>query len=106
MNAARKELALVLEYLGVPIDLQTFPNRLRPLLDGLDPGCFHVEGRDLVGKGKFTEADRRTMRIAALLRDIGHYPFSHLMEFLDRDRHRPSYLPVCGIWPLIESLGQ
>jgi hypothetical protein len=28
MNAARKELALVLEYLGVPIHLQTFSNRL------------------------------------------------------------------------------
>lgn len=28
MNTARKELALVLEYLGVPINLQTFSNRL------------------------------------------------------------------------------
>lgn len=46
----------------------------------------------LVNKGKFTNKDRRKMRVAALLHDIGHYPYSHLMEFVDRDLHRPSYL--------------
>jgi HD superfamily phosphohydrolase len=58
-------------------------------------GVFRIMSRMidlLVDKGKFTEADRRTMRIAALLHDVGHYPYSHLMEFVDRDRHRPSYL--------------
>jgi HD superfamily phosphohydrolase len=46
----------------------------------------------LVDKGKFTDDDRRIMRIAALVHDIGHYPYSHLMEFVDRDRHRASYM--------------
>jgi len=58
-------------------------------------GVFHIMSRMidlLVDKGKFTEADRRIMRVAALLHDIGHYPYSHLMEFVDRDRHRASYL--------------
>jgi HD superfamily phosphohydrolase len=44
-------------------------------------------------KGHFNEADKRKMRIAALLHDIGHYPYSHLMEFIDRDdRYRPTLL--------------
>lgn len=58
-------------------------------------GVFRIMSRMidlLVEKGKFSDDDRRIMRIAALLHDIGHYPYSHLMEFVDRDRHRPSYL--------------
>ncbi|HJT36427.1 MAG TPA: HD domain-containing protein [Pirellulales bacterium] len=46
----------------------------------------------LVNRGKLTDADRRIMRVAALLHDVGHYPYSHLMEYVDRDRHRPTYL--------------
>ena len=26
------------------------------------------------------------------LHDIGHYPYSHLMEYVDRDKYRPLYL--------------
>ena len=58
-------------------------------------GVFRIMGVIidlLVNKSKFTDEDRRKMRVAALLHDIGHYPYSHLMEFVDRDRHRPSYL--------------
>lgn len=46
----------------------------------------------LVEREKFNEEDRRKMRIAALLHDIGHYPYSHLMEYVDKDKHRPNYL--------------
>jgi HD superfamily phosphohydrolase len=58
-------------------------------------GVFRIMSRMinlLVDKGKFSDGDRRIMWVAALLHDIGHYPYSHLMEFVDRDRHRPSYL--------------
>ncbi len=58
-------------------------------------GVFRIMSRIidlLVEKGRFKDADRRTMRVAALLHDIGHYPYSHLMEYVDRDKHRPSYL--------------
>lgn len=55
-------------------------------------GVFRLMSRviDLfVDQGKFDDSDRRKLRIAALLHDIGHYPYSHLMEFLDRDKLRP-----------------
>jgi uncharacterized protein len=58
-------------------------------------GVFRIMSRIidlLVEKGRFKDADRRIMRVAALLHDIGHYPYSHLMEYIDRDKHRPSYL--------------
>lgn len=58
-------------------------------------GVFRIMSRVidlLVGKGHFDTDDRRKMRIAALLHDIGHYPYSHLMEFIDNDEYRPGYL--------------
>ena len=58
-------------------------------------GVFCIMGRIidlLVGKGQLVVEDKKKMRIAALLHDIGHYPYSHLMEFIDRDKYRPSYL--------------
>jgi HD superfamily phosphohydrolase len=33
---------------------------------------------------KFTEEQRENLRLAALLHDVGHYPYSHLMEKLDK----------------------
>lgn len=58
-------------------------------------GVFRLMSRviDLfVAREKFGDEDRRKLRIAALLHDIGHYPYSHLMEFVDRDELRPKLL--------------
>jgi HD superfamily phosphohydrolase len=58
-------------------------------------GVFQIMSRVidfLVDRGRLKDEDRRIMRVAALLHDIGHYPYSHLMEYIDRDKHRPSYL--------------
>lgn len=58
-------------------------------------GVFQIMSRIidlLVQRKRFDDDDRRNMRVASLLHDIGHYPYSHLMEYVDRDKHRPSYL--------------
>ena len=58
-------------------------------------GVFRIMGRmidRLVERKKFSGRDKQVMRVAALLHDIGHYPYSHLMEYVDRDKHRPTYL--------------
>jgi HD superfamily phosphohydrolase len=70
----------------------------------------------LVDRSRFNNDDRRKMRIAALLHDIGHYPYSHLMEFIDRDKHRPKFLrpalvsgvvgPAFERYPDHEKIGQ
>ena len=38
------------------------------------------------------EVDVDKLRVAALLHDIGHYPYSHLMEYIDWDRYSSVYL--------------
>jgi len=53
-------------------------------------GVMHIMGRILESfrnkdKGAVPEDDFRKLRIAALLHDIGHYPYSHLMEKIDWD---------------------
>jgi len=59
-------------------------------------GVFRLMSRviDLfVNREHFSADDKKKLRIAALLHDIGHYPYSHLMEFLDRDQTmRPNML--------------
>jgi uncharacterized protein len=62
-------------------------------------GVFRIMSRVLellVGKGHLDQNDQRMMRIAALLHDIGHYPYSHLMEYIDRDKYRPLLLAKQG----------
>ena len=34
---------------------------------------------------QFSEEDKQKLRIAALLHDVGHYPYSHVMEKIDWD---------------------
>lgn len=52
-------------------------------------GVSHVAGTALArlaevpGAGPLADADVRTFRAAALLHDIGHYPFSHAVEELE-----------------------
>lgn len=58
-------------------------------------GVFHIMSRAIdlmVRRDKFSDAERRLLRIAALLHDIGHYPYSHLVEKLDRDPYRKALL--------------
>lgn len=56
-------------------------------------GVMHIMSRILESllnkdKGAVSEDDYRKLRIAALLHDIGHYPYSHLMEKIDWDSTR------------------
>jgi len=82
-------------------------------------GVFRLMSRIidlLVERGRFDNNDRRKMRIAALVHDIGHYPYSHLMEFIDKDKHRPKFLrsaqpgvvvgPTFERYPDHEKIGQ
>jgi len=83
-------------------------------------GVFHIMSRIidlLIQKGKLKPEDKPKLRVAALLHDIGHYPYSHLMELLDRDKYRSGYLvksksskpqkqPVQKRYPDHERIGQ
>jgi len=53
-------------------------------------GVMHIMSRILEsfrskskGEKKITDEDFQKLRVAALLHDIGHYPYSHLMEKID-----------------------
>ncbi len=60
-------------------------------------GSMHLAGKafnsmqtnceQLFGKFDATEEDKKTIRIAALLHDVGHPPFSHSLENLLDDKH-------------------
>src|SRR5262245_52475840 len=58
-------------------------------------GVFHLMGRGidtLIHKERLDEStDKQKLRLAALLHDVGHYPYSHLMERVDAD-------PLCHEW--------
>ena len=59
-------------------------------------GVLHVSSRVIDAfqrNGQLQDnEDVQKHRIAALLHDIGHYPYSHLMEFIDWDRYISMYL--------------
>jgi hypothetical protein len=58
-------------------------------------GVFNIMSRaiDLIIRArKALESDRQLLRIAALLHDIGHYPYSHLVESIDKDPARERLL--------------
>lgn len=59
-------------------------------------GVLHVTSRVIDAfrrKGQLQDdKDVQKHRIAALLHDIGHYPYSHLMEYIDWDRYISVYL--------------
>jgi HD superfamily phosphohydrolase len=77
-------------------------------------GVFHIMGRGigtLIHKGHLKEEDRQKLRLAALLHDVGHYPYSHLMERLDADLLRHDWLgagagPPPVPYPDHEELGE
>ena len=46
-------------------------------------GVLHVMDRILTRVGGVTEEQKEDLRLAALLHDIGHYPYSHLLEGVD-----------------------
>ena len=55
-------------------------------------GTWHLAGRTLEllrarGDLRYTEVDARIVAVAALLHDIGHYPFSHALEDIGAPHH-------------------
>jgi HD superfamily phosphohydrolase len=76
-------------------------------------GVFHIMGRaidTLIHKGRLQAEDKPKLRLAALLHDVGHYPYSHLMERLDDDPLRHAWIGAGGVppvrYPDHEELGQ
>lgn len=62
-------------------------------------GVFHIMNRAIdlmVRRDVFDAEEQQKLRIAALLHDIGHYPYSHLVEYLDRDPDRRALLEQSG----------
>jgi len=53
-------------------------------------GVMHIMSRIIDNtreqfRKQFSEEDKQKLRIAALLHDVGHYPYSHVMEKIDWD---------------------
>jgi len=67
-------------------------------------GVFRIMGQVidfLLNKGKFKEEDRRKMRLAALLHDIGHYPYSAAPRYCGTSTNRSA---KCVGWRLLYSV--
>jgi hypothetical protein len=65
----------------------------------------------LIHRRRQKEEDRQKLRLAALLHDVGHYPYSHLMERVGADPLRHAWLgagakPPEVPYPEHEELGQ
>ncbi len=49
-------------------------------------GVMHIMNRVIGNTSEdFSKEDIQKLRIAALLHDVGHYPYSHVMEKIDWD---------------------
>ncbi len=46
-------------------------------------GVLHVMQR-ILDRVNATEEQKEDLRLAALMHDIGHYPYSHLLEGVDK----------------------
>jgi HD superfamily phosphohydrolase len=81
-------------------------------------GVYHLTGRALTlldGSGQLADTDaseRRLLRLAGLLHDIGHYPFSHAVEELEVDLLPENHEQAAGrfledpeVAAVLESLG-
>jgi HD superfamily phosphohydrolase len=58
-------------------------------------GALYIMGRVCTlfqNKRKLKDDEVKILRIAALLHDIGHYPYSHLMEFLEWDQYEDTLI--------------
>ncbi len=73
-------------------------------------GTYHLAGRALAGLGErgqlggLGESDARLIRLAALLHDVGHYPFSHALEESGFPSHEALGAAALGRGPLAEAL--
>ena len=71
-------------------------------------GAYHLARRALeqlaLGDVTVSPADARTVRLAALLHDIGHYPFSHALEEAGLPRHETLARRHLTAGPLGEAL--
>ena len=59
---------------------------------GVMQRVLRVEGKPL----KFTKKDTELIRLAALLHDVGHYPYSHLVEKLDEVKLTEDFVAGSG----------
>ena len=73
-------------------------------------GTYHLARRTLSlidERGELGPVDRRAcdiLQAAALLHDIGHYPFSHALEEIGALHHEQAALPILTSGPLADAL--
>ena len=61
-------------------------------------GVLHIMGcvAEIIEEKLKNKNDIQKLRIAGLLHDIGHYPYSHLMEYIDWNKYASEYLVKKG----------